>query len=182
MSLQEILDMKVLIRKMNKFGILKFQMIIGAIVMLAAMIGLPVSIMSGDPSLILNPYVLGVVLIGMLMFGLFAYFLFMRPYFIYRKEPEVLTETDGEYLYIHGKKEAKIPLADLDGTSYFIHFPFLYSNELVATLVTHLLSEKYGDLDLDIPGYGSYKLRFVSDVYATANALMAFINQAINNN
>jgi hypothetical protein len=48
-------------------------------------------------------------------------------------------------------------------------------------LVTHLLSEKYGDLDLDIPGYGSYKLRFVSDVYATANELMAFINQAINN-
>ena len=173
--------MKVLVKKMKSFGILKVQMIIGAIVMLAAVIALPVSIMMGDPSLILNPYVFGVVLAGMLMFGLFAYFLFMRPYFLYRKTPEVLVETDGQFLYIHGRKEAKIPLAALDGTSYFIHFPFLYSNELVATLVTHLLSEKYGDLDLDIPGYGSYKLRFVSDVYATANELMAFINQAINN-
>lgn len=174
--------MKTLIKKMRKVGILKFQMVLGAIVMVAAMIALPVGIMMGDASLMLNPYILGVVLIGMLMFGSFAYFLFMRPYFLYRKAPEVLVETDGKYLYIHGKKEAKIPLADLDGTSYFIHFPFLYSNEFVATLVTHLLSEKYGDLDLDIPGYGSYKLRFVSNVHATANALMAFINQAINTN
>jgi hypothetical protein len=173
--------MKTLVKKMRKVGVLKFQMVLGAIVMIAAMIALPVSIIIGDPSIILNPYVLGVVLIGMLMLALFAYFLFMRPYFLYRNSPEVLVETDGKYLYIHGKKEAKIPLADLDGTSYFIHFPFLYSNEFVATLVTHLLSEKYGDLDLDIPGYGSYKLRFVSDVYATANELMAFINQAINN-
>ena len=173
--------MKTLVKKMRKVGVLKFQMVLGAIVMIAAMIALPVSIIIGDPSIILNPYVLGVVLIGMLMLALFAYFLFMRPYFLYRNSPEVLVETDGKYLYIHGKKEAKIPLADLDGTSYFIHFPFLYSNEFVATLVTHLLSERYGDLDLDIPGYGSYKLRFVSDVYATANELMAFINQAINN-
>lgn len=173
--------MKTLVKKMRKVGVLKFQMVLGAIVMIAAMIALPVSIIIGDPSIILNPYVLGGVLIGMLMLALFAYFLFMRPYFLYRNSPEVLVETDGKYLYIHGKKEAKIPLADLDGTSYFIHFPFLYSNEFVATLVTHLLSEKYGDLDLDIPGYGSYKLRFVSDVYATANELMAFINQAINN-
>jgi hypothetical protein len=174
--------MKILVKKMKSFGILKVQMIMGAIVMLAAVIALPVSIIMGDPSLLLNPYVFGVVLAGMLMFGLFAYFLFMRPYFLYRKLPEVLVETDGQFLYIHGKKEAKIPLADLDGTGYFIHFPFLYSNELVATLVTHLLSEKYGDLDLDVPGYGSYKLRFVSNVHATANALMAFINQAINSN
>ena len=173
--------MKTLVKKMRKVGVLKFQMVLGAIVMIAAMIALPASIIIGDPSIILNPYVLGVVLIGMLMLALFAYFLFMRPYFLYRNSPEVLVETDGKHLYIHGKKEAKIPLADLDGTSYFIHFPFLYSNEFVATLVTHLLSEKYGDLDLDIPGYGSYKLRFVSDVYATANELMAFINQAINN-
>ena len=89
--------MRTIIKKMNSFGILKVQMIIGAIVMFAAMIVLPVSIMWGDPSLILNPYILGVVIIGMLMFGGFAYFLFIRPYLVYRKLPEVLVETDGEY-------------------------------------------------------------------------------------
>lgn len=173
--------MNILVRKMSSFGILKVQMIIGAIIMVAAMIALPAGIMIGDPSLILNPYVLGVVIIGMLMFGLFAYFLFIRPFFIYRKSPEVLAETDGKYLYIHGKKEAKIPLSDLDGASTFVHLPFLYSNELIAVLLTYLFSEKYGDLDLDVPGYGSYKLRFVSNVQATADELIAFINEAINN-
>jgi hypothetical protein len=173
---------KILAKKMSSFGILKVQLILGAIVMVAAVIALPVGIMMGDPSLILNPYILGVVLIGMLMFGLFAYFLFVRPYFMYRKSPEVLAETDGEYLYIHGKKEAKIPLSELDGTTSFVHFPFLFSNELLAALLTHLLSEKYGDLDLDIPGYGSYKLRFVSHVQETADDLIAFINEALNKN
>ena len=173
--------MKVLVKKMSSFSILRVQLIIGAIIMVAVMIALPVSIMMGDPSLMLDPHVLAVVLIGMLMFGLFAYFLFIRPYFIYRKSPDVLAETDGEYLYIHGKKEAKIPLSDLDGTTTFVHLPFLYSKELIAILFTYLFSEKYGDLDLDVPGYGSYKLRFVSNVHETADELIAFINKAINN-
>jgi hypothetical protein len=164
---------------MSSFGILRAQLIIGALVMLAAAIMLPVGIMMGDPSLLLNPYIIGTVIVGMLMFGAFAYFLFMRPYFIYRKLPEVLAETDGEYLYVHGKREAVIPLSELGGTQTFVHLPFLFSNELVAVLFTHLLSEKYGDLDLDVPGYGSYKLRFVANVYATANELIAFINASV---
>ena len=120
--------MTVLVKKMSKFAILKFEMIIGALIMVAAMVMLPVGIMAEDVSLILNPYVFGVVAIGMVMFGLFAYFLFMRPYFLYRKLPEVLAETDGEYLYIHGKKEAKIPLSDIEYANTFVHLPFLYSN------------------------------------------------------
>jgi hypothetical protein len=172
--------MKTLVKKMNSFGILKVQSIVGAIVMVIAMIALPVGIIVGDPSLILNPFVLGVVLVGMLMFASFAWFAFIRPYFLYRKAPEVLAETDGEYLYIHGKKQAKIPLSELEGSSTFVHYPFLYSNEFIATLVTHFLSEKYGDLDLDVPGYGSYKLRFVSNVKKTADELIAFINEELN--
>ena len=172
--------MKPLAKKMRSFGILKVQLVIGAVMMVAAMVGLPVSIIMGDPSLLLDPYVLGVVLVGMLMFGSFAYFLFIRPYFLYQKLPEVLAETDGEYLYIHGKKEAKIPLADLDGTSTFVHLPFLFSSEFAAIFVTYMLSEKYGDIDLDIPGYGSYKLRFVSNVQETADKLIAFINEELN--
>ena len=171
--------MKILVKKMSSFGILKLEMIFGAIIMLAAMILLPVGIMMGDASLLLNPYVLGVVVIGMLMFGSFAYFLFMRPYFIYRKSPEVLAETDGEYIYIYGKKQAKIPLSDLAGATVTFQLPFFYSKELIAVLLTHLFSEKYGDLILDVPGYGSYKLRFVSNVKTTADELIAFLCSAV---
>ena len=167
--------MKVLIRKMQSFTILKAQLIFGAIVMLATMIVLPAGIAAVDVSLLLNPYVLGVVLVGMLMFGAFAYFLFIRPYLIYRKSPEVLAETDGEYLYIYGKKQAKIPLSAFEGAIVTYHLPFIYSKELVAVLLTHLFSENYGDLSLDVPEYGSYRLRFVSDVKNTADELTAFL-------
>ena len=173
--------MRPLVRKMTSFGILKVQMIVSAIVMIVAMFALPVGLMIGEPSLLIEPYIIGAIVVVMLIFGAFAYFLSIRPYFLYRKLPEVLAETDGEYLYLHGKKEAKIPLSELDGTSTFVHLPFLYSNELIAVLLTHLLSEKYGDLDLDVPGYGNYKLRFVSDVQTTADELMAFINEVLNN-
>ena len=173
--------MKILAKKMTSFGILKMQMIVSAIIMFAAMIALPVAIIVGDPSLILNPYVIGVIIIGMIMFGWFAYFISIRPYKNYRKSPEVLVETDGEYLYIHGKKEAKIPIADLDGTTSFVHLPFIYSSEFISVFLTHMLSDKYGDIDLDIPGYGSYKLKFVANVQESADGIIAFINEAINN-
>ena len=164
--------MKILVKKMSSFGILKAQMILGTIVMAAAMILLPVGIALGDAALLLNPYVLGVVIVGMLMFGAFAYFLFIRPYFIYRKSPEVLVETDGEHVYIHGKKEAKIPLSAFDGATVMYHLPFIYSKEILAVLLTHFLSENYGDLSLDVPGYGSYRIPFVSNVKASADELM----------
>ena len=170
--------MKILVKKMSSFGILKFEMILGAIIMAAAMILLPVGVMRVDVSLILNPYVLGVVVIGMLMFGLFAYFLFMRPYLIYRKSPEVLAATDGKYVYIYGKKQAKIPLSAFEGAVITFQLPFIYSKEFIAVLLTHLFSEEYGDLILDVPGYGSYKLRFVSNVMKTANELTAFLSKA----
>ena len=167
--------MRTLVRKMNSFGILKVQLILGAIVMLAAMIMLPVGIAAGDPSLLLNPYVLGVVIIGMLMFGSFAYFLFIRPYFMYRKSPDILAETDGEYVYIHGKKEAKIPLSAFEGALVTYHLPFVYSKEFIAALLTYFSSEHYGDLCLEVPGYGKYKLRFVARAQATAEQLTSLL-------
>ena len=172
--------MTTLVRKMSKLGILKFEMIIGAIIMIAAMILLPVGIAIGDASLLLNPYVLGVVIIGMLMFGSFAYFLFMRPYFMYRKSPEVLAETDGEFIYIYGKKQAKIPISAFDGAIVTFNLPFIYSNEFIAVLLVHLFSEQYGDIILDVPEYGSFKLRFVSHAKETSEELLQFINASIN--
>ena len=172
--------MTALVRKMSKLGILKFEMIIGAIIMIAAMILLPVGIAIGDASLLLNPYVLGVVSIGMLMFGSFAYFLFMRPYFMYRKSPEVLAETDGEFIYIYGKKQAKIPISAFDGAIVTFNLPFIYSNEFIAVLLVHLFSEQYGDIILDVPEYGSFKLRFVSHAKETSEELLQFIHASIN--
>lgn len=171
--------MRILVNKMKAFGILRAQLILGALVMIAVMIVLPVSIIVVDASLLLNPYLLGVVIIGVLIFGMFAYFLFIRPYLIYRKSPDVLAETDGEYLYIYGKKQAKIPLSELEGASVFVSLPFLYSKEFIAVLLIHLFSEEYGDLTLDVPGYGSYKLRFVSNVRETADELLTFLNESV---
>ena len=162
---------------MASFGVLKAQLIFGAIVMIAAMAGLPVALLTSEnASLLLNPYVLGTVVITAVIFALLAYFLFIRPYFAYRKSPEVLMETDGEFVYIYGKKQAKIPLSDFEGAVVTYHLPFIYSKEFIAVLITHLCSEKYGDLSLDIPNYGSYKLRFVSNVMATADELTAFLS------
>ena len=103
----------------------------------------------------------------------------MRPYFLYRKSPEVLAETDGEYLYIHGNKEVKIPLSEISEAMVFVKLPYIYSNEFVSVLLIHLFSEKYGDLDLEIPGHGNYKLRFVSDVQSAANALTHFLEDVM---
>ena len=172
--------MNILVKKMNSFGILRVQMVLGAIIMIAAMVVPPVGIAMTDASLLMNPYVLGVIIIGMLMFGAFAYFLFIRPYFIYRKSPSVLAETDGKYVYLYGKKKAKIPLSAFSGAVVTYHLPFFYSKELIAGLLTYFLSENYGDLSLDIPGYGCYRLRFVAKVQATANQLTSFLRTAVN--
>lgn len=168
--------MRILVKKMSKFGILTAQFIIGAIIMLAAMVALPIAILTAeDPSLLLEPSVLGICIATAIIFALLAYFLFIRPFFIYRKSPEVLMETDGEFVYIYGQKQAKIAVADFEGAVITYHLPFIYSKEGIATLLTHLVSEEYGDLSLDIPNYGSYKLRFVSSVMETADELTKYL-------
>ena len=172
--------MRVLARKIQSFGLLKTQMIIGAITMFLVVGMIPLTIVIADPTVLLDPFVLCIAIAGMLLFGLFGYFLFIRPCLIYRKLPDVLVEADGEYLYIHGEKEAKIPFPDLDGTTTFVHLPFLFSNERVGVLFTHLVSERYGDIDVDVPGYGSFKLRFVSNVQQTADELLVFMNFVLN--
>ena len=170
--------MKALVKKMSSLGILMAEMVVGAIIMIAVVIALPVGIAIVDVSILLNPFVLGVVVAGMIMFGSFAYFLFIRPYFLYRKSPEVLAETDGEYVYIYGKKQAKIPLSAFAEATVTYQLPFIYSKELVATLLTYLFSEKYGDLIVDVPGYGSYKMRFVANVVKAAGELLTCLREA----
>ena len=47
-------------------------------------------------------------------------------------------------------------------------------------MVIQLFSESYGTLELDIDGFGTYKLRFVSQVEDTADELIAFLQGVMN--
>ena len=105
--------MKTLVSKMDKLGLLKFVLIYYAVIYIALALVMPVTIVILDPTLFLNPTILCIVIGIALFFGLIGYFTFIRPYFVYKKLPNVLAETDGEYVYFHGKKEAKISLNDL---------------------------------------------------------------------
>ena len=96
--------MKDLVSKMDKLGLLKFVLIYYAVIYIALALVMPVTIV------ILDPTILCIVIGIALFFGLIGYFTFIRPYFVYKKLPSVLAETDGEYVYFHGKKEQKFHL------------------------------------------------------------------------
>ncbi|MBO5907671.1 MAG: hypothetical protein J6Q85_05950 [Clostridia bacterium] len=173
--------MRVLVRKMKSFGILKLQFILGAIIMAAAAIVMPLSILLVDATLFAEPALVGVVIVGVLFFCTVGYFGFVRPYILYCKLPDVELETDGEFLYIHTTKEAKVPISEI--AEAYIHFelPYLYHKEFIRAFVVHLFSEEYGDIYLDLGDFGSYRMRFVSRVEQTANELTQFISDATSN-
>ena len=166
---------------MKRLGLLKLELVIGALIMAVAVIGLPAGIMSIDVALMANPYVVGVVIIGILMFASVGFFCFVRPYILYRKLPDVQAETDGEFLYIHAKREAKIPLSSLSDAYVRVELPYLLQKEFLAEFIIHLFSEEYGNVVLEIPGKGSYRMRFVSHAKDAANELRYFIDIANNN-
>ena len=171
--------MRILVRKMSSLGLLKVEIIIGTIIMAAAVIGLPLGIALTDITLMSNPYVLGVVGIGMLLFSLVGYFIFIRPYILYRKLPAVQVETDGEFLYIHSKKEAKIPLLSLESATVYVELPYILQKEFLSEFIIHIFSEHYGTVILEIPGYGKFKMRFVSNAEDTADNLIRFIKDTL---
>ena len=123
---------------------------------------------------------IGVVVVGMLFFGLVGFFMFIRPYLLYRKLPAVQAEADSEFLYIHTKKEAKIPLSELSEATVRVDLPYLLQKEFLREFIIHLFSEEYGDVILEIPGYGVYRMRFVANAELSANELARFICEASN--
>lgn len=173
--------MHVLVEKMSKLGLLRFELIFYAIIMTALALVMPISIIVLDVTLLANPGVWVLILIPMLVFGLAEYFVCIRPYVIYRKLPQVQAETDGEFLYIHGKKEVKIPLINLWGANVYANVPYICQPGFVREFIVHIFSFKYGDVILDVPNYGEFKMRFVADAEDVANGLSAFIRQPINN-
>lgn len=174
--------MKTLVEKMNKLGLLKFVLIFYAIITIALALALPITIIVLDVTLLANPIVLGMALIAMLFFGTIGYFTFIRPYIVYRNLPEVLAETDGEFLYIHGKKEGKIPLASLSETSIDVNVPYLFQPGFLREFIIHIFSSNYGDVILDVPDYGEFKLRFVANAEDVARQLVDFIANETSDN
>ena len=173
--------MNVLVKKMSSLKLLKVELILGTVFSAIALIGLPISLFCVAPELLTEPLVWVVVLSGMLFFGAVGYFLFVRPYRLYLRLPEIQAEYDDEFLYIHSKKEAKIPLAEITYVHITAELPFLLHESFLREIVIHLCSEEYGKIDLDIEGFGSYKLYFVPHAKDMENELFRFFDGVMNN-
>ena len=169
--------MKVLVSKMEKLGLLKFVLIYYAIVYIALALVLPVTILILDPSLFLNPTILGMVIVVVLFFGAIGYFTFIRPYIVYNKLPEVLAETDGEFVYFHGKKEAKISLNDLSYCYMDVDVPHIFHPGFLREFIIHKFSSNYGTIVLNVPSYGTVKMQFVANAEEVGKELLNYINE-----
>lgn len=168
--------MKIIARKIKKNLVLKLYLAVGIVMMVAALIVLPIAVFSTDVSLLKNGFVWGFVLIEMLAFGLVGWFCFLNPFLLFRRLPEVQAETDGTYLYIHSTKEAKIPLADMEGAYLDMETPYIMTHEFIL----HLVSEQYGKVIIKVPGYGKYKLYYISGAAEVPDMIAAFAEKSIN--
>jgi hypothetical protein len=162
---------------MEKLGLLRCVLIYYAIIYIALALVLPVSIIVLDPSLLLNPTILTIAIIAVLFFGLIGYFMFIRPYIVYKKLPTVLAESDGEFVYFHGKKEAKISLVDLSYCYMDVDVPHVFQHGFIREFIIHKFSSNYGTITLEVPSYGTVKLQFVANAQEVANELLDYINQ-----
>ena len=173
--------MKTLVRKMSSLKLLKVELIFGTVFSAIAMIGIPISMFCIVPDLLKEPLAWGIALGTMLFFGLVGYGLFVRPYRLYLNLPDVQLEYDDEFLYIHSKKEAKIPLADLTYVNITAELPFLLHESCLREILIHFCSDEYGRIELDIDGFGSYKLYFVPHAKDMESELFRFFDGVMNN-
>ena len=169
--------MKILVRKMEKLGLLKFVLMFYAIIMMGLALVIPVSMIAIDITLMTNPTILGMCLLAMAFFGLIGYFTFIKPYFVYRNLPTVLAETDGEFVYFHGKKEAKISLNDLSYCYMDVDVPHIFHPGFLREFIIHKFSSDYGTIVLNVPSYGTVKMQFVANAQDVANELLNYINE-----
>lgn len=173
--------MNTLVKKMTSLKLLKVELILGTIFSAVAMIAIPVSIFCLAPDLLREPLAWGIAASAMLFFGLVGYGLFVHPYRLYHKIPDVQLEYDDEFLYIHSKKEAKIPLAELNYVQITAELPFILQEGFLREILIHLCSDEYGRIDLDIDGFGSYKLYFVPHAKEMEGKLLRFFDGVMNN-
>ena len=169
--------MKTLVTKMEKLGLLRAVLIYYAVIYIALALVLPVTILILDPSLFLNPTILCMVIIAVSFFGLIGYFTFICPYIVYKKLPKVLAESDGEFVYFQGKKEAKISLNDLSYCYIDTRVPYVFKHGFIREFIIHKFSSNYGSIILDVPSYGTIKLKFVANAQDVAKDLLNYINE-----
>jgi hypothetical protein len=176
--------MKQLVKKISKPIALKIRLILGSIFMGIAMFILPVFLLITNPPALADPTVIGVSAAIMIVFGLIGYFAYVRPFILFGKLPAVLVEADGEFLYIHSKKEVKIPLAELTNADVYVDLPYddqpSALKDFMDDILVHYCAERYGTLILELDGFGKYKLYFVSQVQKTSDELIAFLDKAMN--
>ena len=168
--------MKVLVKKMEKLGLLRLVLIFYAIIMIALGFAIPITMIAIDITLMVNPTILALSIIDVLFFGSLGYFTFIRPYVIYRKLPKVLVETDDEFLYIHSIKEAKIPLTELKDAEVYVHVPYLFQPGFLREFIIFIFSYNYGDVFLEVPNYGKFKMPFIANAEDAAHELGRFIS------
>ena len=173
--------MNVLVRKMSSLKLLKVELIFGTVFSAIAMIGIPISMFCIVSDLLKEPLAWVIVLCGMLFFGLVGYGLFVHPYRLYLGLPEIQAEYDDEFLYIHSKKEAKIPLSEITYVTITAELPFLLHESFLREILIHFCSDEYGRIDLDIDGFGSYKLYFVPHAKNMESELFRFFDGVMNN-
>ena len=173
--------MKTLVRKMSSLKLLKVELILGTVFSAVALIGLPIGLFCVAPELLIEPMAWVIVLGGMLFFGMVGYFIFVHPYRLYLKLPEIQAEYDDKFLYIHSKKEAKIPLSEITYVHITAELPFLLHESFLREILIHLCSDEYGRIDLDIEGFGSYKLYFVPHAKEMEGKLFRFFDGVMNN-
>ena len=169
--------MKTLVSKMEKLGLLRVVLIYYAVIYIALALVLPVTILILDASLLLNPTILGMVIIAVSFFGMIGYFTFIRPYIVYNRLPKILAESDGEFVYFHGKKEAKISLAALSECYMDVNVPHVFQHGFMREIIIHKFSSNYGAIILNVPSYGTVKLQFVANAEDVARELLDYINQ-----
>ena len=173
--------MKILIEKMKNLRWKKVECIIGTTVMALVMIGFPISMLFVlDPAAWAEPFVIGFVIFVSFCFGAVGFFCFLDPYLLYRKLPEIQAEADDEFLYIHAKKEAKIPLSEINEISVRFELPNIYQKEFLREFLIHLFSEEYGKVILEIPGFGTYKMYFVPHAKEASDKLFYFLQDVMN--
>ena len=169
--------MRTLVTKMNKLGLLRFVLIYYAVIYIALALVMPITILLLDPSLFLNPTILIIVIIAVAFFGTIGYFTFIRPYIEYNKLPEVLAETDGEFVYFHGKKEVKISIMDLSYCYMDVDVPHIFHPGFLREFIIHKFSSDYGTIVLNVPSYGTVKMQFVANAEEVGKELLNYINK-----
>ena len=79
------------------------------------------------------------------------------------------------------KKKQKFHLADLTYVHITAELPFLLHESFLREILIHLCSDEYGRIDLDIDGFGSYKLYFVPHAKDMESELFRFFDGVMNN-